>query len=191
MNKPPYFPAAPKTYDAEQINQFQRVLTLYLNQVKADTEAAQSGDSTKTFSVAPATAAEHAVRSDQISTDNTNFPIYTAPTAFVSTLTAGSGSFTTETHGMSYIKIGKLVTVFFWVSITINGTAAGYMSLTLPFSSDYHSSCSVSENGVTNSQGHAYISSGDNHLYIFRYDSSYLGGNGYFIRGQITYRTAS
>lgn len=43
MNKPPLFPFAPKEYSADQINQFARVLTLYLSQVAADVNAATNG----------------------------------------------------------------------------------------------------------------------------------------------------
>ena len=43
MRPAPVFPSAPKDYDQDQINQFQRVLTLYFNQVKADSDAASAG----------------------------------------------------------------------------------------------------------------------------------------------------
>jgi 1-aminocyclopropane-1-carboxylate deaminase/D-cysteine desulfhydrase-like pyridoxal-dependent ACC family enzyme len=39
MSAPPLFPFAPKEYSADQINQFARVLTQYLNQAAADVNA--------------------------------------------------------------------------------------------------------------------------------------------------------
>lgn len=172
--------------------------TMYAYQLWMDTStspaALKQRNSTNTawegVSVAPATAAAHAVRSDQLSADNTNFPIYTAPTTYATTLAAGSGTFTTATAAMSYLKTGKNVEVWFSITDTTNGTAASYTTLTLPFTADYHSAGSIHESGVTNSAGVCYVNATTSTLYIFKYDGTYLGGNGYFMRGHITLRTA-
>jgi hypothetical protein len=68
------------------------------------------GSSSQTFSGAPATAAAHFVRSDQLSVDNTKFPIYSegtwAPNQGVGLTVVGAFS-----SSGAWVKIGKLVTV--------------------------------------------------------------------------------
>lgn len=54
-------------------------------------------------------------------------------TAYTPTLTPGSGSFTSATAAGFYRKIGRLVYVEVRISITTNGTAAGWIDFTLPF----------------------------------------------------------
>ena len=69
--------------------------------------AAIAGSASQVFSVAAATAAAHAVRSDQLSTDNANFPIYTAPVSWTPVDVSGAGLTLTGVTA-SIIKIGKL-----------------------------------------------------------------------------------
>jgi hypothetical protein len=52
MNKPPFFPQAPNEYSADQINQFERVLTQYLNQSAADVNAADLTAAEKNAAIA-------------------------------------------------------------------------------------------------------------------------------------------
>ena len=49
------------------------------------------------------------------------------------TVTSSTGSFTTVSATGTYVKIGKQVSVFAYITITTAGTAAGQIDFTLPF----------------------------------------------------------
>lgn len=153
-------------------------------------KAALAGSASQTFSVAPATAAAHAVRSDQLSSNNTDYPIYTPPTSYATTLAASSGAFTSAVASMTILSIGKKRTAFFTIVITTNGTAAGSITLTIPVASNINSTGATRENSVTGVLGQVYVVSSSSVLTIVTSGNTYPGGNGYTIFGSIEYYVA-
>jgi hypothetical protein len=152
--------------------------------------AAKLGNASNVFSVAPATAAAHAVRSDQLSTDNTNFPIYTPPTSFATTLSSASGSFANASATMSVISIGKFRDVSFTIAIVDNGTAAGDIRLTIPAAAASNSNGVHREDAVTGNCGVVTASNGSASVILRTFTNGYPGATGYTIRGSISYYAA-
>jgi hypothetical protein len=62
-------------------------------------------------------------------------PIFNASIVYTPVITAGSGTFTTVSASGRYTVFGKYVLIQITVTITTNGTAAGQVTATLPFSS--------------------------------------------------------
>ena len=81
-------------------------------------------------SVGAATAAGHAVRSSQVSVDNTTFPLYSVGT-WTPAITSGGGGTATYTNQYGYYtKVGRQVTVTFQISLASKGTlGAGNISI--------------------------------------------------------------
>lgn len=116
----------------------------------------------------------------------------TAWTAWVPTVTPGSGSFTTlGTVTARYKQIGK--TVFFYISIpiTTNGTAAGFIQATLPFTAANTSNQSAvgRENSLTGKSLGARIVLNTANLQFTFYDATYPGANGASIDASGQYET--
>jgi hypothetical protein len=134
------------------------VSTADSNMTNPDTGGAgwswMNGSATQVFNVAPATAATHAVRSDQLSADNTNFPIYTPPTAWTPTFTSITQVGATS-NTFYYVKIGKIV--FFQVTLqaaTSTVCNAGSSVITTPTTpSTRGSTCTAVNIGTSASLG--------------------------------------
>lgn len=148
-----------------------------------------AGSASQVFSVAPATAAAHAVRSDQISADNTSFPTYYPLTSFATVLSSGTGSFTTASATMYILRIGKKVTAFFSATIITNGTAATSVKMSIPnaASSSVSASGTYRENAVTGASGQAFISAGSSTIELTTHTNTYPGADGYVLVGEVTY----
>lgn len=58
---------------------------------------------------------------------------YGAWTSYTPTITSGTGTFTAVSGTINWIQIGKTVRFRAVVTITTNGTAAGYVKVTMPF----------------------------------------------------------
>jgi hypothetical protein len=108
------------------------------------------------------------------------------------TVSSTSGTITTvgSTVGQ-YTKVGNLVTLNLSATITTNGTGAGQVLISnLPFTMN----TSVTTYGVGREQLavgfgiFGYINTGDNKIYLQKYDGSYPGGNGYGLGFTVTYR---
>lgn len=103
-------------------------------------------------------------------------------TTYTPTITAGSGAFTTVSATGRYRRIGKLVFIQIAVTITTNGTAAGFVIATLPLTSLNLASarCVLPGRAVAVSfkalQGDVPANSGV--VNIVNYDNSYPGANG-------------
>ena len=96
-----------------------------------DFKAQRNGDVSQTFLVAPATLAGHAVRSSQVSADNTNFPVYSTGT-FTGTTTTTT---TSPTATINYVKIGGRVTLSIptaFANATKDGTSGPILITGLP-----------------------------------------------------------
>lgn len=154
--------------------------------------AAKFGNAANVFSVAPATAAAHAVRSDQLSADNTNFPIYTVPTAYTPTVSAQIGTYTTASATAKWTKFGKTYIISFVLTITTNGTATTAAILTLPAGviASGDSFGIGRETAVTGNALCCRIADGATAIFIQKYDGTYVGANGYVLEGTITLNVA-
>jgi hypothetical protein len=103
-------------------------------------------------------------------------------TTYTPVITAGSGTFTTVSATGRYRRIGKLIFIQITITITTNGTAAGSVIATLPFTA-------LNLSGVTHVlAGRALapsgkmlqgqINSGVNFVNIENYDNTYPGADG-------------
>jgi hypothetical protein len=106
----------------------------------------------------------------------------TAWTAWAPTVTAGSGTFTTlGTVTARYKQLGK--TVFFYISIpiTTNGTAAGFVQATLPFTAANFAYQMVigRENAAVGFSCAGRIPQNTSTVQITKYDATYPGADGY------------
>jgi hypothetical protein len=99
----------------------------------------------------------------------------------ISTLTPNVGAFGSASATGKYKKIGKTVFVFIEVTITTNGTAAGYVFVNLPFAPKNRTPLSCKEGQAVGTGGMADALTGGSAIYM-KYDNSYLGGDGYIIR---------
>jgi hypothetical protein len=100
---------------------------------------------------------------------------------FTSTLGAQSGALTTATATGRYKKIGAKTVIFsLAISITTNGTAAGYLTASLPFTGGVAAQVvSGRENSSTGKMLQGVLNAGASTLFILNYDNTYPGGNGY------------
>jgi hypothetical protein len=115
-----------------------------------------------------------------------------AYTAFAPTVAATSGTFTTASGALRYKQIGKFVHVEVIVAITTNGTAAGLISVSLPF---VHIASGIQavgsgREGTIGYTAIAHIGSGGSTLFIEKYDNTYIGGDGRTISVSIVYEAA-
>ncbi|MGL3208681.1 hypothetical protein [Bradyrhizobium sp. BR 1433] len=108
-------------------------------------------------------------------------PIGSAWTAYTPTVTPGSGAFTSVSATGRYLQCGK--TVFFSVAVTIttNGTAAGYVSVSLPVITKSAFIFFGREDGVTGNALQAKTIAVSTALNIFSLTNTYPGGDGYVL----------
>jgi hypothetical protein len=95
--------------------------------------------------------------------------------SFTPTVTAQSGSITTASGSIVYQRIGRFINFYVSVSITTNGTGAGAVILSLPFTVA-GGVLNGRENSLTGAQVNG-IPSGST-IQIRKYDNSYPGGSG-------------
>lgn len=99
---------------------------------------------------------------------------------------AGVGSLTSFTiQTGDYTKIGNLVTATFKFTITDNGTGAGFLTITLPFTSVNESMGTLRENALTGAQGAIRTSGASAFLLLF--NSAYPAATGATITGTVTF----
>ena len=110
-------------------------------------------------------------------------------TSYTPTITAGSGTFTSVTASGVYTRIGKLCVFEQIITITTNGTAAGSVRASLPFTGSANTSVGAGrEVNVTGKMVNGQIETAN---VIWRnYDDSYPGGTGYKIIGSGSYEVA-
>ena len=71
----------------------------------------------------------------------------------------GSGSITTQSGAGSYVKVGRLVTLYYRVTLTTVGTAAGSMSMTsFPFATTSGAGSDCPASGIVRENGNTGIS---------------------------------
>lgn len=106
---------------------------------------------------------------------------------YTPTVTASSGTLTAYTATGIYTKVGRLVTATISVTITTNGTGAGSIVVTLPFTA---SAIPFSAGGIETSTAKAIvglISASSSTVNIFKYDATYPAGTGFTLILTISY----
>lgn len=101
---------------------------------------------------------------------------------YTPTITASSGTFTSVSATGRYAEMGTICFVQAVITITTNGTAAGYIKVPLPIgaAAQAHtlSGIEVASTGIS---VNGYIASGASEIAVRKYDGTYLGANGYVI----------
>jgi hypothetical protein len=108
----------------------------------------------------------------------------TAWTSYTPTITALSGTFTTVSAVGAWIRIGKVCVVRQSITITTNGTAAGYVAATLPFNAS--NDVGVFREGNVTGNGGLVQGNGVDAIYR-TFTNTYPGGTGYVLLGTLTY----
>jgi hypothetical protein len=106
----------------------------------------------------------------------------TAWTAYTPTIAVGSGSLTSATATGLYKTIGKSVVWQAQVNITTNGTAAGYIAVSLPFTAAANMALAAAEltTGVAMC-GYIYTTANASYAFIRTPAAGYPGANGYVL----------
>jgi hypothetical protein len=106
-------------------------------------------------------------------------------TAFTPTASAATGTFTTVSAAGRYTQSGKLVHFNVLLTITTNGTAAGYITLITPISP---LNANWAASGVSITTGKALSVQGQSGYVVIRlYDGTYPGGTGVVLNISGTY----
>ena len=108
--------------------------------------------------------------------------------SYTPTVTASSGTFTTVSGAGEYIRIGKVCTVHFIITITTNGTAGGSVLFTLPFNGGSNCQGVFRESSTTGNCG--IVSDNVNTGVLRTFTNGYPGGSGYTLSGSLTYEVA-
>ena len=103
-------------------------------------------------------------------------------------IAAGSGTFTNVSATGEYTKIGNLVTASVEIVITTNGTAAGFITCSLPFtSSAVMGKIGWGRDVTTGPMLSATVDAASSSMLIVRYDNTYPGASGRTLRATIIY----
>jgi hypothetical protein len=106
---------------------------------------------------------------------------------FTPTITAATGTLTTVSATGAYTKVGRLVTASVDITVTTNGTGAGNLVTTLPFTPSslvqYGTGREVTAVGFTIT----IQTGGSNAIIVKASDDVYPAGNGYRLKGSVTY----
>lgn len=109
-------------------------------------------------------------------------------TAYTPTVTPGSGSFTAASATGRWQKIGKTVVGSIKITITTNGTAAGYVRCTTPIAVRDNYSCLGRETAVNGNFLFCNAQSGGDFIILLP-DQTYPGVNGAVLEFTFTYET--
>lgn len=121
--------------------------------------------------------------------------VASAWTTYTPTVAAGAGSFTSVSATGRYKQIGKTVFVQITITITTNGTASSYFTVTAPFSSP-NVGANFSQfliGGRTDAAGtsiRGQLINNSNLIYVADYTGAYIGGNGYVLSLSGSYECA-
>ena len=104
-------------------------------------------------------------------------------------ITATTGTFTSVSCTLDYVKVGKHVSCSFSITVTTNGTAAGVIKLPLPFAA----TANRYGGGGYSSGGHGFVISpyDASTAAILKYDGTYGAGTGQILYGSLTYVAAN
>jgi len=111
---------------------------------------------------------------------NDNTPIYPGTwVTYVPVITAGSGTFTTVSATGSYLQSAHKVDVQIVITITTNGSAAGTVKATLPFTAGGGASDVLAATDTTTAFAlTGFITNNATQVVISKYDGTYPGGTG-------------
>lgn len=106
------------------------------------------------------------------------------------TITSGTGTITTVSSSLDYVKVGKLVSVTFSITMTTNNTGASYLKMPLPFTAE---SLRYGGGGFNTTAGYGInIGPFDTTMAaIYKYDGTYPIANGNTLYGSFVYRAAN
>jgi hypothetical protein len=100
-------------------------------------------------------------------------------TSYTPSITPGSGAITTVSATGRYCQIGKIIFVEMVITITTNGTGAGYILASLPVTSGASQYIvSGRENAVSGNMLQGWINSSTSSVSIRTYSNTYPGSNG-------------
>lgn len=102
----------------------------------------------------------------------------TAWTTYSPTVAPTSGAFGSATTSAAYKTIGKTVFLSVAVNISANGTAAGQITITLPFTAARRASFAGAEPSLTGNALFASTNSSLTQIVVAKYDFTYAGGTG-------------
>jgi hypothetical protein len=102
----------------------------------------------------------------------------TAWTAYTPTLACASGTLTTASAAGRSKAIGKTTSINIIVTITTNGTCAGFVAVGLPVTSNNAAILSGRENAVTGKMLQGIAAAGAASFALLNYDGTYPGANG-------------
>lgn len=100
---------------------------------------------------------------------------------YTPTITAGTGAFTRVSAAGRYWKVGSFVFFQITVTITTNGSAAGKVIASLPFTSANVAEVKYAMSGIENNNAFALIGvvpPNVSQLSVWKYDGSYPGADG-------------
>lgn len=97
---------------------------------------------------------------------------------FTPVVSSQSGALTAYSATMRWSKVGKIVTFTSFITITTNGTGAGSINITLPFTTHLAVAVMGKEIGVSGKSLAGYISSNSSIEGVTFFDNSYPGANG-------------
>lgn len=110
-------------------------------------------------------------------------------TAYTPSLTPGSGTFGSASATGKFVQLGKTIHFTINVTITTNGTAAGFINASLPTTVNTTGVAAGRENLVTFKMLQGLFSAGTATVTIVNYDNTYPGVNGASIFVSGTYET--
>lgn len=99
-------------------------------------------------------------------------------TATTGAVTAGSGTLTTATSTIRYIKVGRTVTINIDISIPNNGTGASNIVVQMPFVAAGNQQLNAAEIAVNGYVLRASIPAGGSYVTITRFDNIYPASSG-------------
>ena len=109
-------------------------------------------------------------------------------TSYTPTLSATSGSFTSASGAGEYKRIGKVCTVHFVLTIVTNGTAAGAIEFTLPFTGG--SNCQGVWREVQSTGSCGIVSDGGTIGVLRTFTNTYPGADTRIFSGSLTFEVA-
>lgn len=112
---------------------------------------------------------------------NNQFPDGAPWETFTPVVSSGTGTLTSASASMRYLREGRKFHFTCVVTVTTNGTGASYVNFTLPFAAQAAGGmCVGRENASTGVAVVGLISS--TNVQLYRYDNTYPGGDGRSIR---------
>lgn len=108
-------------------------------------------------------------------------PQFPVAGSYTPTITSASGTITTSSVTFArYVAVGSNYTVSLEILITTNGTGAGSIRITSPFTLEAGQSgtCNGRERGISGTTLHGYIAPSASFFSVYKFDGTYPGVNG-------------